>query len=98
MRRGLCPFTTRAPQRRSCAKDRPHPTYPHRPHPQPRSDDPHQAERDRDARQAAAAQAEARQKQFEQSAVGRAALKSVQNAKKVEQRQTAGASAQDWLS
>lgn len=61
-------------------------------------DDPLQAERDRQARERAAAQAEARQRQFEQSAVGRAAIKSVQNAKKVEQRQGTGASAQDWLS
>lgn len=44
-------------------------------------------------------QAEARQRQFEQSAVGRAALKSVKDAKRVEQRPSgAGASAQDWMS
>jgi hypothetical protein len=43
-------------------------------------------------------QAEARQRQFEQSAVGRAAIKSVANAKKVEQRPSGGAAAGDWLS
>ncbi|GBF93669.1 hypothetical protein Rsub_06772 [Raphidocelis subcapitata] len=61
--------------------------------------DPSQAERDREARERAAAQAEARQQKFEQSAVGRAALKSVQNAKKAEARPGAGgAEAADWLS
>ena len=82
-----------------------HHTHPHTPHTrttpthQKRSDDPAQAQRDREARARAAAQAEARQQKFEQSAVGRAALKSVQNAKKAEQRAPAGgASAGDWLS
>lgn len=42
-------------------------------------------------------QAEQRQKDFERSAVGRAAIKSVKDSKKVEQRQT-NTSAQDWMS
>lgn len=42
---------------------------------------------------------QARQQKFEQSAVGRAALKSVANAKKVEQRPSAGGvDERDWLS
>jgi hypothetical protein len=56
---------------------------PHCPEPEPRT---------------AAAQAEARQAQFERSAVGRAAIKSVKEAKKVEQRPSGGATAQDWMS
>jgi hypothetical protein len=43
-------------------------------------------------------QAEARQRQFEQSAVGRAAIKSVKEAKKQEARPSGGAGASDWLS
>lgn len=62
-------------------------------------EDPQQAQRDRDARERAAAQAEARQQRFEQSAVGRAAIKSVQKAKQAETRAPAGGvSAGDWLS
>lgn len=43
-------------------------------------------------------QAEARQRQFEQSAVGRATLKAVKEAKKPEPRPNGGSNAQDWLS
>ena len=44
-----------------------------------------------------APQAEQRQKDFERSAVGRAAIKSVKESKKVEQRQV-NTTAQDWMS
>lgn len=44
------------------------------------------------------AQAEARQQQFEQSAVGRAALKAVKDAKKQDAREAGGGTARDWLS
>lgn len=58
-----------------------------------------QTEEDRAARAMAAERAEARQKQFEQSAVGRAAMKSVKDAKKPTVATPAGgATAQDWLS
>lgn len=43
-------------------------------------------------------QAEARQRQFEQSAVGRAALKAVKDAKRPDERQAGGNTASDWLS
>lgn len=43
-------------------------------------------------------QAQARQQQFEQSAVGRAALKAVKDAKKQDAREAGGPSARDWLS
>eukprot|EP00877_Chromochloris_zofingiensis_P002369 jgi/Chrzof1/12132/Cz06g22120.t1 len=56
-----------------------------------------QVQKDREARERAAEQAEARQRQFEKSAVGRAALKSVKEAKKQE-RTTTGPTAQDWIS
>ncbi|KAF8071059.1 SPBC16D10.01c [Scenedesmus sp. PABB004] len=58
-----------------------------------------ETEEDRQARVLAAERAEARQRQFEQSPVGRAALKAVKDAKKPEPRPNAGGSnAQDWLS
>ena len=43
-------------------------------------------------------QAEARQRQFEQSAVGRAAIKSVAEAKRRDERETARTTAADWQS
>jgi hypothetical protein len=43
-------------------------------------------------------QAEARQRQFEQSAVGRAAIKSVKEAKRQDERPAANNTARDWLS
>lgn len=43
-------------------------------------------------------QAQARQQQFAQSAVGRAALKAVKDAKKQDAREAGGSSARDWLS
>ena len=43
-------------------------------------------------------QAEARQQQFEKSAVGRAALKAVKDAKKQDAREAGGGTARDWLS
>lgn len=55
-------------------------------------------EQDREARALAAERAEARQRQFEQSAVGRAALKAAKDAKKPEVRPGgSGGNAQDWL-
>lgn len=55
-------------------------------------------ERDMEARLRAAEQAEARQQQFQKSPVGRAAYRSVQEAKRPEPRTNPGPTAQDWLS
>ncbi|WIA11825.1 hypothetical protein OEZ86_002813 [Tetradesmus obliquus] len=57
-----------------------------------------QTEADREARALAAERAEARQQQFERSAVGRAAIKSVKEAKRQDERPAGNNTARDWLS